>query len=136
MLVKQLFEEGAFPSDNHFDNLQAHIKIFPSNHTPGPPTDAIAARMIHFTSLPERSFFLLVFIQIHAPSDTINMEEHTLGRSFFTGVPSERARLRHRHGGAPRNAKRSISPASSDEIHADQSLGGLSVFEYVCSARR
>lgn len=59
------------------------------------------------------------------------MEKHTFGWSFFTRLSSERSRIWHWHGSAIRNAKRSISPASENEIYADQPFGRLSIFEYV-----
>lgn len=81
-------------------------------------------------------FFLLVFIQIHAPRDTIHMEKHPFGRSFFTRVSPKRARVRHWHGSVIGDAERSLSSAPPDEIHADQSLRRLSLFEYVCPTWR
>lgn len=55
-------------------------------------------------------------LQIHAPSDTFNMEEHSFGRSFLTGLPANVASdIGHWHGGTVGNATGTPSTTASYE---------------------
>jgi hypothetical protein len=76
-------------------------------------------------------------LQIHAPSDTVNVEEHTSGRSFFTGLPADSAGdIRYGQRGAAGDAERATGATASHEAAAVELLRGLSLSQHVHPARR
>lgn len=88
----------------------------------------------------DRSFIypysVALFSQIHATSDTINVEKYPTCGSFFAGVSTIGAGRPIRIRSAVGNATPAIIANTSPDAVAGQSIRRLLVSQFICSANR